>query len=209
MEDILELRRWVDNKIEIDLIRECAPTLAGLKTANLFNYKFDDLTNMHKELARINELLNVKLRRVAVDDVVTGTVFVHQFQDGPFDARALFADGVVARVGQAVNALRYLLAVHAARCHLHVVLHQFVAVVSEVLELNALGVGKKEQVDRLVDGLHHNLPPVVVLQDEAEVLRDEQPAQLPARSLNAQLLKQRHTQRLQDQVVSVLQAQFR
>ncbi|SDM54919.1 DUF3793 family protein [Lachnospira pectinoschiza] len=60
MEDILELRRWVDNKIEMDLIRECAPTLAGLKTANLFNYKFDDLTNMHKELARINELLNVK-----------------------------------------------------------------------------------------------------------------------------------------------------
>lgn len=60
MEDIAELKKWVDNKIEMDLIRECAPTLAGLKTANLFNYKFDTLANMHQELARINELLNVK-----------------------------------------------------------------------------------------------------------------------------------------------------
>ena len=53
-------KKWIDNKLEMDVTRECAPTLAGLKTANLFNYKFNTLENMHQELAKMNEILNPK-----------------------------------------------------------------------------------------------------------------------------------------------------
>jgi hypothetical protein len=60
VEDLIEIRAKVNNKLELDLVKECAPTLAGLKTANLFNYQFDSIDSMNKELLKMNSLLNKK-----------------------------------------------------------------------------------------------------------------------------------------------------
>lgn len=46
--------------LEKGLIEYCAPTLAGIKCACLFNYFCEDRQNIKKELAEINALLNEK-----------------------------------------------------------------------------------------------------------------------------------------------------
>lgn len=48
------------NKIEKSLIENCAPTLAGLKCANLFNYFHDGESIVREELEEMNNLLNEK-----------------------------------------------------------------------------------------------------------------------------------------------------
>ena len=47
-------------RIEREVIKECSPTLAGLKTGNLFNYKYNDISDFKKELASVNRKLNAK-----------------------------------------------------------------------------------------------------------------------------------------------------
>lgn len=42
------------------IILHCAPTLAGMKTANLFNYKFTTEKDLQKELVFANQELNIK-----------------------------------------------------------------------------------------------------------------------------------------------------
>lgn len=46
--------------LEKRLIEYCAPTLAGMKTANLFSYSFQKKQVALRELRSINELLNVR-----------------------------------------------------------------------------------------------------------------------------------------------------
>ncbi len=46
--------------LERKVIEFCAPTLAGLKTAGLFNYKFEKETCLKEELRAINKKLNSK-----------------------------------------------------------------------------------------------------------------------------------------------------
>lgn len=41
-------------RIEREVIKECSPTLAGLKTGNLFNYRYDNISDFRKELASVN-----------------------------------------------------------------------------------------------------------------------------------------------------------
>lgn len=46
--------------LENRLIEHCAPTLAGMKSANLFNYIYKNQTEVKEELAKVNALLNQK-----------------------------------------------------------------------------------------------------------------------------------------------------
>ena len=46
--------------LEKKIIEHCAPTLAGLKTANMFNYKFSSMEKLQKELQMGNHVLNRK-----------------------------------------------------------------------------------------------------------------------------------------------------
>jgi len=48
------------NMLETELIVQCAPTLAGLKTANLFSCKFTSRELLEKELDEMNRLLGEK-----------------------------------------------------------------------------------------------------------------------------------------------------
>ena len=47
-------------RIEREVIKECSPTLAGLKTGNLFNYRYDNISDFRRELASVNRKLNAK-----------------------------------------------------------------------------------------------------------------------------------------------------
>ena len=46
--------------LEKQIIENCAPTLAGLKTANMFNYKFSTLKSLYQELEMSNQTLEAK-----------------------------------------------------------------------------------------------------------------------------------------------------
>lgn len=46
--------------VEKKIIEHCAPTLAGLKTANMFNCRFSSIDTLLKELQEVNEKLNRK-----------------------------------------------------------------------------------------------------------------------------------------------------
>lgn len=47
-----------DRRLETELIGNCAPTLAGLKSANLFRYRYRDADTVFAELSEVNRLLN-------------------------------------------------------------------------------------------------------------------------------------------------------
>ena len=42
------------------LVRHCAPTLAGLKTANMFNCEYDSEEEMREDLRELNRRLSSK-----------------------------------------------------------------------------------------------------------------------------------------------------
>lgn len=46
--------------LESDIVAHCAPTLAGIKTANMFNYLPDDMEKLHQEIQEENCKLNSK-----------------------------------------------------------------------------------------------------------------------------------------------------
>ena len=56
MENLGEARN--DRRLETELIGNCAPTLAGLKSANLFRYRYRDADTVLAELSEVNRLLN-------------------------------------------------------------------------------------------------------------------------------------------------------
>lgn len=47
-------------RLESQIVSECAPALAGIKTANLFNYKYTDMRELMLELENANKELNIK-----------------------------------------------------------------------------------------------------------------------------------------------------
>lgn len=42
------------------IVRHCSPTLAGLKTGNLFNYRYENIKELNKKIYECNKLLNIK-----------------------------------------------------------------------------------------------------------------------------------------------------
>ena len=56
MENLMEAIN--DRRLETELIGNCAPTLAGLKSANLFRYRYRDADTVLAELSEVNRLLN-------------------------------------------------------------------------------------------------------------------------------------------------------
>lgn len=46
--------------LEMGIVANCAPTLAGMKSANLFNYRYTSRTEAERELNDINNKLNAR-----------------------------------------------------------------------------------------------------------------------------------------------------
>ena len=44
--------------LESGIVAHCAPTLAGIKTANMFNYLPDDMEDLPREVQEENRKLN-------------------------------------------------------------------------------------------------------------------------------------------------------
>lgn len=46
--------------MEKSIVKYCSPALAGLKTANMFSYRFESIDKLHMELHQANQKLNGK-----------------------------------------------------------------------------------------------------------------------------------------------------
>lgn len=46
--------------MEHKIVEHCAPTLAGLKTANMFNYQYSSCNSLEQEIRSANQTLNAK-----------------------------------------------------------------------------------------------------------------------------------------------------
>ena len=62
------------------LIRCCAPTMAGLKTGNMFNCPFDSKEEMTAELRRLNRILGSKGLRILPLRWSNGRALVYLFR---------------------------------------------------------------------------------------------------------------------------------
>ena len=137
---------------------------------------------------------------MAADDIIAGRIFVHQREECPFDSGTLFVNGIVGRVCQPVDGLDNLGIVHPVG-RLLIQIQQFRAVVGETLELNALLMAKKQHVDSLMDRIEVYFLPIVGEQ-ETIVGGYLQMTQTSSCRLNAQLLKNGHSDGPQQQVVA-------
>lgn len=75
------------------MIEYCAPTLAGMKSANLFNYFFEDKQHVFRELKEINEKLNVRGVYVEAMKWKEGSVLIYTYRKSHLK-RELKQDGV-------------------------------------------------------------------------------------------------------------------
>ncbi len=62
------------------IIRHCAPTLAGLKTANMFTYRYEDINEVLESLRAWNKILGKKGMRVIPLSVGDGKVIVYLYR---------------------------------------------------------------------------------------------------------------------------------
>lgn len=72
--------------LEQQLIEHCAPALAGIKTANLFNCSCPDIHSFYQELQRINALLSPKGVRAEVLRVSPGRALLYVFRKRQLEA---------------------------------------------------------------------------------------------------------------------------
>lgn len=62
------------------LIRHCAPTLAGLKTGNLFGYKYESKKELHAHIRALNRLLVPKGLRVIPLQARDGRALIYVYR---------------------------------------------------------------------------------------------------------------------------------
>ena len=137
---------------------------------------------------------------MAADNVVAGRVLVHHLKEYLLDTRALFIDGIVKRIDQMIHALQDLFLVHHLR-RSHIITCQFCTIIRQPFELDALRMRDEQQIHRLMHRLQLHLL-AIVREHKTIILRNQQSAQFPLRSLDTQLLKQGHTNCVQQQVLS-------
>ena len=62
------------------VVLHCAPTLAGLKTANMFMYQFADRQSLRCEICRLNRILGKKGLRVIPLKICSGKALIYIFR---------------------------------------------------------------------------------------------------------------------------------
>ena len=131
------------------------------------------------------------LLRVTADEVITGTILIHQTEEYLLDARTLLIDGIIQRINQMIHTLYHLLLIqHLSRRH--IITQQLCPVISQTLELDTLRMRQEQQIHSLMNGLQFHLF-LIILQDETIILRNHQTTQTPLGSLNPQFFEQGHT----------------
>ncbi len=65
---------------ELNIINNCSPTLAGLKTGNIFNYAIQDGEDVYSSVAAFNMVLKPKGLRMEVLRVKDGVALIYLFR---------------------------------------------------------------------------------------------------------------------------------
>ena len=112
----------------------------------------------------------------AVNHILCRQGIVHLGQERLAHAGTLLVDGVFEWVSCISNALLRLVAQLVATTQCLVDPTQFITMVKQVLEKDALGVAQKQEVDRLDQRAHLNLHVAIVGQDDAPVAGDDHAA---------------------------------
>ena len=63
------------------IVRHCSPTLAGLKTANMFNYDFVDRAELMESIRSVNALLKDKGVRMIPLRVTNGRALIYVYSN--------------------------------------------------------------------------------------------------------------------------------
>ncbi len=85
--------------LEEKIIEHCAPTLAGMKTANMFNYPYTDHRSLYEELDRVNALLAAKDVHIEVLRFTQKNALLYVFRKKKL-AADLLRDGVPELLGR-------------------------------------------------------------------------------------------------------------
>ncbi len=67
--------------IEKHLVEHCSPTLASLKTANLFSYRFDDYENLQDTLKYWNDTLTEKGIKLRILKMSNNTALIYVYRE--------------------------------------------------------------------------------------------------------------------------------
>lgn len=62
------------------IVRHCSPTLAGLKTANMFNYHYEDKDELKKSIRTVNIILAGKGVRMIPLRAANGTALIYVYR---------------------------------------------------------------------------------------------------------------------------------
>ncbi len=62
------------------LVRHCAPTLAGLKSGNLFGYRFSTLFSLRKEMERCRKILEKKGVNLTLLQIQDGRALIYLYR---------------------------------------------------------------------------------------------------------------------------------
>lgn len=85
--------------LEKMIVDYCAPTLAKMKTANMFNYKYTTLTKLQTEIAEANEKLNKKGVFIEVLKIAESRALVYVYRKRMLETD-LAKDGVESLLSQ-------------------------------------------------------------------------------------------------------------
>lgn len=72
--------------LEKMIVEQCAPTLANMKTANLFNYKYDSLELLQMEIDDANQKLNTKGVYIKVLKFTTSRALIYVYRKKMLEA---------------------------------------------------------------------------------------------------------------------------
>ena len=94
--------------LERKIIEHCAPTLAGLKTANMFNYKFSSLEELYLELEKGNLILNKKgiFAEIIKCNESRALIYVYRKERLQNDLKKAGVEDLLLRYGYKNNELR-------------------------------------------------------------------------------------------------------
>ena len=62
------------------IVRHCSPTLAGLKTANMFNCKYTDKAELMKSIRSVNNMLKGKGVRMIPLRLANGSALIYVYR---------------------------------------------------------------------------------------------------------------------------------
>ena len=99
------------------IVRHCSPTLAGLKTATMFNYTYKDKAELKESIRSVNKMLKDKGVRMIPLRVSNGTALIYVYRPKKLedDLKSPVSEAILASCGYGCGSAARLIAELIAR----------------------------------------------------------------------------------------------